>query len=245
MDKQDRLNFKLGAKQQVSSNFKFYLLLSILWMAMQWIGSSMYARDVSWAERVLSDGSTAIGWNGFFSFAGMFFLVASMLRVGVRLTMIDLDRGKIEANNPIQRSFALFDKGQYFLGWIFISILTGIFVALWSLLLVFPGIIKAYAYSQAFYIYRDAYDRGEKMSALQAITASRKLMDGNKAFLFIMDLSFMLWFILVAITFNIAGLFVDPYYDLTRAKFYNQLVVRQQDVPGGTHFTTTDQNSEN
>ncbi|TGD17748.1 DUF975 family protein [Levilactobacillus suantsaiihabitans] len=245
MDKQDRVNFKLGAKQQVSNNFKFYLLLSILWMAMQWIGGSMYARDLNWAERVLSDGSATVGWNGFFSFAGLFFLVASMLRMGVRLTMIDLDRGKIEADNPIQRSFALFDKGQYFLGWIFISILTGIFVALWSLLFVFPGIIKAYAYSQAFYIYRDAVDRGEKMTALEAITASRKLMDGNKAFLFIMDLSFILWFMVEAITFNIAGLFVNPYYDLTRAKFYNQLVVREQDVPGGTQFTAPGHESEN
>jgi len=233
MDKQDRVNFKLGAKEQISTHFKFYLLLSILWLALQWIGGTMYARDLNWAERI-NENSANFNVSGFFSFAGLFFFVAAMLRMGTRLTMIDLDRGKATLDNPIQRSFALFDKGQYFLGWIFISILSAIFISLWSLLLVFPGIIKAYSYSQAFYIYRDAYDRGEQMSALQAITASRRLMDGNKSFLFIMDLSFILWFMLVTITFNIAGLFVYPYYDLARAKFYNQLVVRQQDEPGAT-----------
>ncbi|WP_203639074.1 DUF975 family protein [Levilactobacillus wangkuiensis] len=242
MDKQDRLNFKLGAKQQVTTNFKFYLLLSILWLALQWIGGSMYARDMNWVARINEE--NGMGLNGFFSFAGLFFLVAAMLRMGARLTMIDLDRGKATLDNPIQRSFALFDKGQYFLGWIFISILVGIFTFLWSLLLVFPGIIKAYAYSQAFYIYRDAYDRGEQMSALQAITASRRLMDGNKSFLFIMDLSYILWFLLVSITFNIAGLFVYPYYDMARAKFYNQLVVRQQDQPGATKFTDESQHED-
>lgn len=243
LDKQDRLNFKMGAKQLVTNNFKFYLLLSILWLALQWIGGTMYARDLNWAQRI-SEGSGNFSFNGFFSFAGLFFLVAAMLRVGTQLTMIDLDRGKVPADNPIQRSFTLFDKGQYFLGWLFISILSGIFITLWSLLLVFPGIMKAYAYSQAFYIYRDAYDRGEQMSALQAITASRRLMDGNKAFLFIMDLSFILWFLLVSITFNIAGLFVYPYYDMTRAKFYNQLVVRQTEQPGATHFTNDTQRDD-
>lgn len=241
MDKQDRLNLKLGAKEQITGNFKFYLLLSILWIALWWIGDMMYTRDFNVAQR-LAEGNGTMDFNGFFSFAGLFFLVASMLRMGARLTMIDLDRGSATTDNPIQRSFALFDKGQYFLGWLFISILSGIFIALWSILFVFPGIIKAYSYSQAFYIYRDAYDRGEQISALQAITQSRQMMDGYKAFLFIMDLSFILWFMLTAITFNVAGLFVWPYYDLARARFYNQLVVRQQTQPGATSFTHDDTN---
>ena len=92
-----------------------------------------------------------------------------------------------------------------------------------------PGIIKAYSYSQAFYIYRDAYDRGESMTALQAITQSREMMNGYKSFLFIMDLSFLLWDLLV-VTFGLAGLFVLPYYDLARAKFYNQLVWQQSET---------------
>lgn len=157
-------------------------------------------------------------------------IVAAMLRAGSQLTMIDIDRGSTQMDNPIQRSFMLFDKGQYFLGWLFISILVAILTFLWSLLLVVPGIIKAYSYSQAFYIYRDAYDRGESVTALQAITQSREMMNGYKSFLFIMDLSFLLWSLLVVITFGLAGLFVLPYYDLARAKFYNQLVWRQTET---------------
>ncbi|AKP64031.1 DUF975 family protein [Levilactobacillus koreensis] len=226
MDSQDRVNLKMGAKRQVLDHYKFYVLLSILWLALWWIGDTMYTRDINLITRI-NEASSGWSFNSFFSFAGIFFIVASMLHVGTQLTMIDLDRATAEMDNPIQRSFALFDKGQYFLGWMFICIFIGIFTFLWSLLLFFPGIIKAYSYSQAFYIYRDAYDRGENITALEAITRSREMMNGYKSFLFIMDLSFILWFILGGITFGLAFLFVMPYYDLARAKFYNQLVWRQ------------------
>lgn len=229
MTSQDRTDLKAGAKRQILDNYKFYVLLSILWMALWWIGNTMYTRNMNIISQI-NAGSAGFSLSGLFSFAGLFMIVAAMLRAGSQLTMIDIDRGSTQMDNPIQRSFMLFDKGQYFLGWLFISILVAILTFLWSLLLVVPGIIKAYSYSQAFYIYRDAYDRGESMTALQAITQSREMMNGYKSFLFIMDLSFLLWDLLVVVTFGLAGLFVLPYYDLARAKFYNQLGWRQTET---------------
>ncbi|MFS7259286.1 DUF975 family protein [Carnobacterium divergens] len=67
----------------------------------------------------------------------------------------------------------------------------GIFTALWSLLLVVPGIIKSYSYSQALNIMKD----NPEIGILDAITASRKLMDGKKANFFFLQLSFILWYI--------------------------------------------------
>jgi uncharacterized membrane protein len=98
-------------------------------------------------------------------------------------------------------------KAQFFMG---------LFTLLWSLLLIIPGIIKAYAYSMTFFIL--AENKG--MSVLEAITLSRKMMNGHKMDLFLLCLSFIGWFILVLITFSIAGIWVYPYFYATITNFY-------------------------
>lgn len=232
MDSQDRINFKLGAKRQILDHLSFFILLSILWIALNWIGGMVYERSMNVFTETVNNGGLGLKTN-VFSFGWLLIIAGQMLRAGTRLTMIDIDRGSAELDNPIQRSFKLFDNGRYFLGWLFIGILISVFTVLWSLLLVVPGIIKAYSYSQAFFLYRDAVDRGEQLSPLQAITKSREMMNGYKSFLFIMDLSYIGWFFLSFITFGLASLFVQPYYDMARAKFFNQLVVRH-DQPQAT-----------
>ena len=98
-------------------------------------------------------------------------------------------------------------KAQFFMG---------LFILLWYLLLIIPGIIKTYAYSMTFYIL--AENKG--MPVLEAITLSRKMMDGHKMDLFLLFLSFIGWFILTAITFGIAGIWVYPYFYATFSNFY-------------------------
>ncbi|MCI1290342.1 MAG: DUF975 family protein [Lactobacillus sp.] len=87
-----------------------------------------------------------------------------------------------------------------------------------------PGIIKAYSYSQTAYIMKDMFAAGHKMTATEAITASRQVMDGHKAELFLLDLSFLGWYLLGVVTWGIALLLVVPYYRVTRANYYRQLV---------------------
>ena len=94
--------------------------------------------------------------------------------------------------------------------------LMGLFILLWSLLLIIPGIIKGYAYSMTCFIL--AENKG--MPVLEAITLSRKMMDGHKMDLFLLCLSFIGWFILTAITFGIAGIWVYPYFYATFSNFY-------------------------
>ena len=91
-----------------------------------------------------------------------------------------------------------------------------LFILLWYLLLIIPGIIKTYAYSMTFYIL--AENKG--MPVLEAITLSKKMMDGHKMDLFRLFLSFIGWFILVLITFGIAGIWVYPYFYATITNFY-------------------------
>ena len=99
------------------------------------------------------------------------------------------------------------------------GVLMSLFIWLWSFLLIIPGIIKAYSYSMTFYILADH----PEMTATGAITASRNMMRGHKWDLFVLDLSFFWWIVLVSITFGIAGIYVEPYMELSHASFYESI----------------------
>jgi len=97
--------------------------------------------------------------------------------------------------------------------------LRGLYVALWSLLFIIPGIIADLSYSMTPYILADHPD----MSAKDAITASKELMDGHKMDLFFLRLTFIGWDILAALTFNIGHLWLNPYKNAAEAAFYRQV----------------------
>ncbi len=100
------------------------------------------------------------------------------------------------------------------------GILKWLYTALWSMLFVIPGIIKTYSYAMTTFILHD----NPGISANDAITKSRRMMDGHKFDLFILDLSFIGWYLLGALTFGILIIFyVEPYHQVTRANFYEQL----------------------
>ncbi len=95
-----------------------------------------------------------------------------------------------------------------------------IFLLLWSLLFIVPGLIKSYSYRMVPYILAENPD----MKATEAITRSREIMDGNKWNAFVLDLSFIGWIFLSVITFGIVGVFyVNPYICQTDAELYNAL----------------------
>ncbi|HZK26820.1 MAG TPA: DUF975 family protein [Thermoclostridium sp.] len=99
--------------------------------------------------------------------------------------------------------------------------LTQLYVFLWSLLFIIPGIVASYRYSQAMYI---LYDNPE-ISASEAIRRSSAMMYGNKLTLFIQDLSFIGWFILSIFPgLYIGFLWSIPYYSTARAAFYEDLL---------------------
>lgn len=98
--------------------------------------------------------------------------------------------------------------------------LKDIYVVLWSLLLVVPGIVKAYEYSQVSFILAD----NPGISAKKALKMSKAMMKGNKWKAFVLDLSFLGWDILAAVTLGILGVFyVEPYKLLTDAALYERL----------------------
>lgn len=99
-------------------------------------------------------------------------------------------------------------------------LLRDIFVFLWSLLLVIPGVVKRLAYSMVPYIIYE----NPRLSPTEAIRISRTMTDGHKWELFVLELSFIGWHLLSAFSAGLVGIFWSvPYMGLTHAGVYETL----------------------
>lgn len=98
--------------------------------------------------------------------------------------------------------------------------LRSLYVFLWSLLFVIPGIIANYRYAMTPYILAD----NPNMTASEAINYSKYMMDGHKGELFCLHLSFFGWSILSAATLNLGHLALNPYKNAAVTAFYRNLL---------------------
>lgn len=101
---------------------------------------------------------------------------------------------------------------------ILLSLLEGVLISLQCMLLIVPGIIAAFAYSQALYILLDNPEKG----VMQCLKESRQMMKGHKWELFRLDLSFLGWLILSAIVMPVE-IWTTPYISTTRVLYYENL----------------------
>ncbi len=107
-------------------------------------------------------------------------------------------------------------NGTYYWKAIGTSILVGIYTFLWTLLLIVPGIIKGLSYSMSLYIIAE----NPEMGAEAAIKRSMEMMRGYKMKFFLMQLGYIGWVILSAVTLFIGLLWIIPYYQTVFANFY-------------------------
>jgi uncharacterized membrane protein len=151
-------------------------------------------------------------------------LALSPLIFGYYWTFLSLNRSETVR---VKDLFNVFNSKLYFksLG---IYVLATIYTFLWTLLLIVPGIIKSFAYSQVYFILKD----NPTISANEAITQSRKLMFGYKWKYFLLQLSFIGWGILSTITLGIGFIWLVPYITASLAAFYDQLVKKQNNSDG-------------
>ena len=149
-------------------------------------------------------------------------LVRSVIEVGYQRFCLRTWRGQEAGYGD------LFDEFAHFFKIVWLSILMGIFIFLWSLLFVIPGIVAAYRYSFAHYVLID----NPEMSALDCIRESKRLTQGYKGQLFVLDLSFIGWAIvggiietaaaaLIRVSLPLFDIWLSPYMGVTRAGFYN------------------------
>lgn len=140
-------------------------------------------------------------------------IITGPLQLGLVIVMI-----KIIRKEPVQIS-NLFDGFKNFMTSFTLYLVNGIFVFLWSLLFIIPGIIKGYAYSMSYYILNDH----PEMTQSEAREASIEMMKGHKWELFCLQFSFIGWILLSILTLGILSLWVSPYQATATAAFYENL----------------------
>lgn len=141
-------------------------------------------------------------------------LVSLPLAYGFTIMLLNVVRGSDVQLDTMGEGFK--DYGRI-LG---TMLLSSVYQFLWMLLLIIPGIIKGYSYALTPYLLKDHPEL--KFNA--AIEESMRLMSGNKMRLFILDLTYIGWFLLCIVTFGIAMLWVNPYWCTARAAFYEDLM---------------------
>ena len=103
-----------------------------------------------------------------------------------------------------------------------------LWIFLWSLLFLIPGIIKSIAYSQIFWILADS----PEISVKKALTLSKKITKGHKWDIFVMGLSFVGWYLVsIFFTFGILLLWLVPYVEHSFANAY--LAMKDEAIAAG------------
>ncbi len=146
--------------------------------------------------------------------AVLFFILGSVVDVGYSKFNLDLVDRRQE---PVLGT--LFG---YFRNWKTVTLATllqTVYIFLWSLLLVIPGIVASYSYAMTGYILAENQD----LSPSQAIEASKQMMEGNRWRLFCLNISFIGWDILAALTLGIGSLWLNPYKRAATAAFYREV----------------------
>ncbi len=141
------------------------------------------------------------------------FILGGVLQLGYARFLLRQYDGKETNINDLFSRFDRFGQGfaQLFL--------RQLYVFLWTLLFIIPGLIKIYSYAMTPFLMEDH----PELSASQAIDCSRALMDGHKWELFWLDLTFLGWVILAVLTANLGHLALNPYRNAAYAAFYRQL----------------------
>lgn len=160
--------------------------------------------------------SVLVGAAGSF-YAIPLIIVGGALEIGLEKVILRNIRRETEKAD-INHFFDGFKED--FAGSIILYLLVNLFLFLWTLLLIIPGIIKSYSYRMAFKIKSDNKD----LTWDECITKSRQLMNGYKFKCFILDLSFIGWYIIGFLCLFVGVLWVEAYHTTAIAIFYDELL---------------------
>lgn len=143
------------------------------------------------------------------------FILGGVIQLGYSQYLLNQhDRREFQLND-------LFSKFDYFGAGFCQAFLRNLYIFLWSLLFIIPGIVARYRYAMTPFIMAEH----PELTASEAIAASKKMMHDNKWALFCLDFSFFGWALLCALTLNIGNLWLNPYRNAAYAAFYRRVSV--------------------
>jgi len=140
-------------------------------------------------------------------------LIAGPMALGAATFSLSISRSK-EA-----RLEQIFDGFRNYANALVTHLLMTLYIVLWMLLLIIPGIIAALSYSMVFYILAD----DKSLKPKEVLDKSKKMMDGYKMKMFNLCLRFFLLALLCILTLGIGFLWLIPYINITMAKFYDDI----------------------
>ena len=181
--------------------------------AREQLGNNIFSQNWLMALLVLLIASAIVSIGSTFVIVGI--LLEGFLMVGVAKIFLTLKRkgGEIDIVDLFSGTKQLADN-------MLLGLMHYLFVFLWSMLFVIPGIVKAYSYSMCYYIKHDHPEYNWK----ECIDASRKMMRGHKWRLFTLHFSFIGWYIVGSFAFGIGTLWVNPYLRAAEVNFYEDLL---------------------
>lgn len=196
-----------------------YLVTIIMGIILFVLSIIQYFLD-KWQEVLINSGDRATmdQWWPYIIFSIVFFVIYFILS-----TLLDFGYHsfclKVAKRDSSLSYGDLFSSAAYLLKALGLCIMMGIFITLWTLLLIIPGIIASLRYSQAIFIMAENPDKG----IFECIRESKSMMDGRLGEYFVLNLSFILWSLLGFITCGLAYIYVSPYMKVTLANYYNQI----------------------
>lgn len=224
-----RAELKADAKQQLRGNWGWAVWVGLVLTIINWI---IFAPTINNTIKAVNNMNDVMGssspesvfnpgiWAGRLLGNSGMSVLSGFFMLSMVITFLAFARG--QKFSSFKAIFSVFTDNRFipeFLNYL----LSYIFQFLWSLLLFVPGFVKAYSYALTPYIVSDMVDSGKEVHATTGINESRRLMQGHKWELFVLDLSFLGWYILGLVTLGIANLWIIPYEQTTKANFYRNL----------------------
>ena len=142
------------------------------------------------------------------------FIFGSIIEVGYSKFNLELVDRQKEAE--INTMFGYF---QFWKTTACARLLQSVYILLWSLLFIIPGIVAGYSYAMTGYILAE----NPELTASEAIERSKQLMTGNRWRLFCLQFSFLGWDLLNILTMGIGSLWLVPYKQAAQAAFYREI----------------------
>ena len=140
-------------------------------------------------------------------------LIMVILQAGIATYALGVRRGKQMPLSTLFDGFSIVGKV------VLLTVVTSIFISLWTMLFIIPGIIAAYRYRFSLYNLLENPDMG----VMEAINLSKQQTEGFKWQLFVLDLSFLGWLIVSVFTMGFLGIWLIPYMLLTDVAFYDAI----------------------
>ena len=217
-------DYRLKARQSLTGNWSVSvavcLVAALLGSSMAGTGSfTTLIRQLQTAlpaeEFLLYLGPVTLAISGLFL---VHLLLGGVTQLGLCRYLLDQQAGaRLEFRT-------LFSQFHRYTDGLCLWLLQWLYILLWSLLFVIPGIVAEYSYAMAPFIMVE----DPSCTAGEAIRRSREMMDGHKFDLFCLRLSFLGWRLLSVFTLGIGNLFLEPYISAATAAFYRDISTSEQ-----------------